>query len=228
MCITYILIIYVLYLYNTGIAPVERFIMDKGVNAQDPGRLSKKELENLGKQLPVSLYRLMALLSEGPKSGYDISTEVENEDLASWRDSFGNIYPNLKKLVELGIAEKMRDDFKGRKRIYYSLTATGRELLNSWLRAPAQRTPIKMELLFKLRFGYKLGIDAMLDHLLEYRDFCARNHPMFEKWYSEVRDSDESGLEHEMNRLTSDFWYRFTKSLLEWSEDTVKRLEQYQ
>ncbi len=189
--------------------------------------LSDGELKSLASSVPGSIFRLMALLGNGPKSGYDISTEISSEEFTSWKDSFGNIYPNLRKMVGLGLAEKQRDDFKGRKRVYYSLTSTGRELLDRWLMEPPQRTPVRMELLFKLKFSPHLGIGVILQHLSEYMNFCRMNHPMYEKWLADVERSAEGSLEYEVTRLTSDFWYRFTKTLLEWSEDTVERLERY-
>ncbi len=189
--------------------------------------LPEAELKALAANVPGSIFKLMALLGDGPKSGYDISTEVSSEEFLSWKDTFGNIYPNLRKMVDMGLAEKARDDFKGRKRVYYSLTGTGRQLLDWWLTEPAQRTPVRMELLFKLRFSAHLGPQVILRHLREYLYFCRMNHPMFEKWYSDVRRATEHSLEHEIERLTSDFWYRFTKMLLEWSEESVNRIEEY-
>lgn len=201
--------------------------MDSGKTQYKSKDLPLNETDILNDKIPGSIYRLMALLNNGPKSGYDISSEVASEELSSWKDSFGNIYPNLRKMVTMGLAEKQRDDFKGRKRVYYSLTDMGRELLDRWLQQPAGRTPVKSELLFKLRFSPHLGVDVVLDHLTEYMNFCKMNHPMYEKWIADVMNSNDSGLEYEVTRLTSDFWYRFTRTLLEWSEDTVKRLEEY-
>lgn len=220
---------YVYYMYIIHVSRMKKGkLMDSGELTEGLNDLPRKDMDSLAKQIPGSIFRLMALLSEGPKSGYDISMEVSSEELSNWKDSFGNIYPNLRKMVEMGLAEKQRDDFKGRKRVYYSLTEEGKKLIDWWLKEPAQRYPLKNELIFKLRFASRLGVNVILDHLRGYLSFCEQNHPMFDKWFSDVAQSEETGLEFEVIRLTSDFWYRYTKTLLEWSGDTVKRLEKYQ
>ncbi|PYI52519.1 PadR family transcriptional regulator [Paenibacillus flagellatus] len=51
-----------------------------------------------------SYYALLGLLAFGPHSGYDVKRRIEQQLSHFWSESYGQIYPNLKKLVEEGLA----------------------------------------------------------------------------------------------------------------------------
>ena len=87
---------------------------------------ASKEL--LGK-LSESALGLMAILSEKQMTGYELKKLIDKPEFIYWRDSFGSIYPNLKKITRLKLAEISRADMNGRRRIVYSLTGRGRELV---------------------------------------------------------------------------------------------------
>src|SRR5690242_7825213 len=76
---------------------------------------------------------VLGLLSLGPRSGYDINTVVDRSTRFFWAASYGQIYPELKRLEEEGLVEGEDQPNGGRNRRVYSLTAAGREALHDWL-----------------------------------------------------------------------------------------------
>jgi len=65
---------------------------------------------------------ILALLREGPRTGYQIMSEIEERSGGAWRPSPGAIYPALSQLADEGLITGEESD--GRRT--YSLTEAGR------------------------------------------------------------------------------------------------------
>ncbi len=97
---------------------------------------------------------LLGLLSLRPQTGYELKKMVEGSIGNFWSESFGQIYPALKRMVADGLAEVSDDEGTGgRERKVYRLTSTGHERLRAWLAMPAVEQVPRNELLLKLFFG---------------------------------------------------------------------------
>jgi DNA-binding PadR family transcriptional regulator len=65
---------------------------------------------------------ILALLSEGPRNGYQIMSEIEERSGGAWRPSPGAVYPALSQLADEGL---IAPEESGSKRMF-SLTDAGR------------------------------------------------------------------------------------------------------
>jgi DNA-binding PadR family transcriptional regulator len=65
---------------------------------------------------------ILALLSEGPRHGYQIIQDIAERSAGAWRVSPGSVYPALSALQDEGLV----DDEKVEGRRVYTLTADGR------------------------------------------------------------------------------------------------------
>ena len=74
----------------------------------------------------------LAFLRFGPRSGYDIKQSVEISTRFFWGASFGQIYPELRRLEEAGLVEVESEGSRGRK--VYRLTTAGARSVDEWLR----------------------------------------------------------------------------------------------
>jgi DNA-binding PadR family transcriptional regulator len=107
-------------------------------------------------QLTNTSYVLLGFLNAHPHSGYDIKRIADHSTRFFWQISYGQIYPELKRLVDLGLAAQEPGSRGGRTRNVYRITAKGRLALRSWL---AGSTPsagsfeMRDELLLKLFFS---------------------------------------------------------------------------
>jgi PadR family transcriptional regulator, regulatory protein AphA len=102
----------------------------------------------------ASRYAILGMLNFGNKSGYDIKKAIAASTANFWRESDGNIYPALKKLVEeKAVRPVSSKETSGRQRQVYKITDAGRVALREWLVQPtAPRSP-DSEFLLKLFFS---------------------------------------------------------------------------
>src|SRR5437868_15510344 len=93
------------------------------------------------------------MLTLKPMSGYDIRATIAESIAYFWTESYGQIYPTLKRLAKDKLVTRRGELARGRQRNVYSITDAGREALAEWLRRPAEARPPRNELLFKLFFA---------------------------------------------------------------------------
>ncbi|MFZ1084919.1 MAG: PadR family transcriptional regulator [Terracidiphilus sp.] len=109
---------------------------------------------------------LLGLLTIESMSGYDLGQTIRTSVGFIWNESYGQIYPNLKKLAALGCVSAKTERQKGKpdKRIY-SITAKGRERLVEWLAVEPQPEIARNELLLKLFFGAQVSPEISIEHV---------------------------------------------------------------
>ncbi len=112
--------------------------------------------------LSNSAYTILAMLSNGPKTGYDIKAKFDHTTRFFWAASYGQIYPELRRLAEIGLVNGV-DKTQGRRaRTEYAITEAGHEALLEWLRRPAVICELRDESLLKIFFADELEPDEAL------------------------------------------------------------------
>src|ERR1700691_4128902 len=97
---------------------------------------------------------LLGLLTIEPMSGYDLGQMIRVSIGHFWNESYGQIYPNLKKLEAQELVTAKTERQKGKPdRNIYSITPKGRERVALWLALPPQPEVPRNEMLLKLFFG---------------------------------------------------------------------------
>jgi PadR family transcriptional regulator AphA len=104
-------------------------------------------------ELSATAYVILGMLRNQPRSGYEIKQVVDNSARFFWAASYGQIYPELRKLAKAGLVEGEAQAQGGRKRTVYRLTASGREELRRWLAEDPTVLEIRDEGLLKLFFA---------------------------------------------------------------------------
>jgi DNA-binding PadR family transcriptional regulator len=112
----------------------------------------------------------LGLLALRPRSGYEIKQTIDRTTRFFWNASYGQIYPELRRLAADGLIEGEAAPRGGRARTVYSLTAAGRRRLEQWLVEPAFRVDIRDEGLLKLFFADLLPAEAALELVRIRRD----------------------------------------------------------
>ncbi len=117
-------------------------------------------------------YVILGILSIEPnKSGYDIRKAVEGSVGYFWGESYGQIYPTLKRLAAEGLIVPSGLPSATRKRRQeYSLTDAGRACLRDWLAVPFQNDPPRNEFLLKLFFGRAAAPSVSIAHVRDCRE----------------------------------------------------------
>jgi DNA-binding PadR family transcriptional regulator len=109
---------------------------------------------------------LLGLLTIQPMSGYDLGQTIRGSVGHFWNESYGQIYPNLKKLARDGFVSSKAELQKGKpERHIYSITKKGRERLENWLALPPQPEIPRNELLLKLFFGVQTSPEVLIGYM---------------------------------------------------------------
>jgi DNA-binding PadR family transcriptional regulator len=118
---------------------------------------------------------ILGFLSLGPRSGYDIKTVVDRSTRFFWAASYGQIYPELKRLEQEGLVEGEDRPTGGRNRRVYRLTKAGHEELVAWLYGATVTIELRDESLLRLFFA-----DALpYEHALELLEARKRGHEQY-------------------------------------------------
>jgi DNA-binding PadR family transcriptional regulator len=116
-------------------------------------------------QLNATAYVILGFVRGEPRSGYEIKALVDNSTRFFWAASYGQIYPELKRLAEAGLIAGKNLPTGGRKRTVYEITADGEEELRAWLRQPPHTFEMRDEGLLKLFFADALPREEALEIL---------------------------------------------------------------
>lgn len=109
---------------------------------------------------------LLGLLTIEPMSGYDLGLTIRGSVGHFWNESYGQIYPNLRRLAAEGLVTSKTEREKGKPdRHIYSITKKGREHLASWMAVPPQAEIPRNELLLKIFFGAQISADILIGYL---------------------------------------------------------------
>ena len=80
---------------------------------------------------------ILGMLAARPRSGYEIKQLVDNSARFFWAASYGQIYPELKRLEDAGLVTGADASQGARRRTVYRLTAKGTRAAKDWIdRAP--------------------------------------------------------------------------------------------
>jgi PadR family transcriptional regulator AphA len=104
-------------------------------------------------ELSATAYVILGMVSKEARSGYEIKSLVDNTTRFFWAASYGQIYPELKRLAEAGLVEGTDSPTGGRKRTVYSITEDGEAELKAWLQRPPETYEMREEGLLKLFFA---------------------------------------------------------------------------
>jgi DNA-binding PadR family transcriptional regulator len=109
---------------------------------------------------------ILGMLKLGIHTGYDIKKAIDTSTRFFWGASFGQIYPELRRLSDAGLI-KGRPDPRGQvKRTAYSLTPKGERALHDWLTDSESFTfEMRDESLLRLFFGDALSREEVVANL---------------------------------------------------------------
>ncbi|HEY5942849.1 MAG TPA: PadR family transcriptional regulator [Solirubrobacterales bacterium] len=120
-------------------------------------------------QLSPTAYVILGFVRSEPRSGYEIKALVDESTRFFWAASYGQIYPELKRLSEAGLIVGSDSPTGGRKRTVYEITADGTDELRAWLRQAPETFEMRDEGLLKLFFADALPHEEAIEILRSMR-----------------------------------------------------------
>jgi DNA-binding PadR family transcriptional regulator len=165
-------------------------------------------------------YALLALLSSGPKHGFQLAHDFEAGTGEMWPLNTGQVYTTLQRLERDGLVDG-DDDSEGPQNVFH-LTDAGRDDLAEWLRTPPDlTTPPRDELVIKLLVALRVpGIDATELSQIHRRHLIETMHE-----YTRLK---EDGDEHDIGLLlVADAEIFRLEAMVRWldaADSRIKRL----
>ena len=152
---------------------------------------------------------ILGMLRLGARTGYDIKQTIEYSTRFFWNASYGQIYPELRRLEESGLVESEPEPGSARKRTLYTLTSAGEQALLDWLTGPGDLFDMRDEALLKLFFGDLLTPEQVLANLRRRRD-------SFESVLELLREIDARRVEEESELVYTAKALHYGIDLVQW------------
>jgi DNA-binding PadR family transcriptional regulator len=168
---------------------------------------------------------LLGLLSLGPMSGYDIRRLISQSIGHFWSESYGQIYPGLKRLAAAGLVAKKTERGKGSPdRHVYSLTAEGREHLRRWLKVPVAKEVPRSELLLKLFFGAHVSPSVSREHVQTYLELHQKELQTYRAIAKKLRKEEANDPQLPFWLMTLKMGQHRSRAMVKWCEETLAEL----
>lgn len=106
---------------------------------------------------------ILGLLALAPRTGYDVKQVTDRSTRFFWGASYGQIYPELRRLETAGLVASSEEPRGRLRRRLYRITEAGRTVLDDWLSAPEEQTDVRDEGLLKLFFGELMPREQLLE-----------------------------------------------------------------
>jgi PadR family transcriptional regulator AphA len=126
------------------------------------------------KELSPTAKVIAGLLMLQPRSGYEIKQFIDRSTRFFWTASYGQIYPELRRLAKEGLVEGDAEATGQRARTTYRLTRQGKQAVRAWLREPPNTFELRHEGLLKVFLADALPPSERPQRLLDMRDLHLR------------------------------------------------------
>lgn len=169
---------------------------------------------------------ILGLLSETPLSGYQIKKYIDGRFHFFWNESYGQLYPALKSLVNQGlITETPTDPIQRRARRTYAITSAGLEQLRQWLQLPVERESVRLEVLLKMYFSHLIDPAVMSGHVRRFQQVHAADLQILQLYASELQAIPDRDPNHRQVLRVIDFGVKVNQAYLDWCRETLEFLE---
>jgi DNA-binding PadR family transcriptional regulator len=169
-------------------------------------------------ELSATAYVILGMLAWRPMSGYDVKATVDRSTRFFWAASYGQIYPELRRLAEAGLVEGEDESQGGRRRTVFRLTGGGREALERWLGEPPQTFETRDEGLLKLFFA-----DAAPDTAAATLDVKRAYH---EAKLDQLRQIEAAGAPEGYSAMVLRFGIEHSEWTVEWCRREAESLRE--
>ena len=105
---------------------------------------------------------ILGLLRFSPRTGYDVKRVTDFSTRFFWRASYGQIYPELRRLEGAGLVRASEEPRGRRPRRVYELTPKGERALSAWLLEDTDLYEVRDEGLLRLFFGELVEREELL------------------------------------------------------------------
>jgi PadR family transcriptional regulator, regulatory protein AphA len=166
---------------------------------------------------------ILGMLSLGSQTGYEIKNFVDKTTRHFWAASYGQIYPELRKLEEEGLVRGTFEPTGGRARTVFELTDAGRVALQAWLGSDTELTnELRDEGMLKLFFSDSGSAQLRIDNIRAKRHRCERKLAQLRELEPHASQGPEGPY------LTLQLGIRMQECVIDWCLSTEQALMEKQ
>src|SRR3989440_3413347 len=161
---------------------------------------------------------ILGMIAFGRRTGYDIKTFVDRTTRYFWAASYGQIYPELKRLEDQGLVRGRPEPTGGRARTVYELTSAGEAALRDWLASDEEPLyELRDEGMLKLFFSDSLP-ERRIENIRAMRTRQERKLAQLRAIESHAKEGPPGAY------LTLQLGIGSTEWFIEWCAATERRL----
>lgn len=164
---------------------------------------------------------ILGVLAVEPRSGYDIKTLTDKSTRHFWAASYGQIYPELKRLSDAGLVEGEEEPHGGRKRTVYRITRQGHKALAAWLTSDEMTHELRDEGLLKLFFAATQDPETVAAVIRQKRDAHAAAIAEFREIEPFAASAERFGPAQ-----TLAYGIAYNEFAVRWCDETLKQIEE--
>ncbi len=169
-------------------------------------------------ELSPTAHVILGMLGWRPMSGYEMKSIVDKSTRFFWAASYGQIYPELRRLAKAGLVEGEADPQGARKRNVYRLTEAGRAALRGWLARDPEVFELRDEGLLKLFFASATDGDSAASTLAA----MGREHRAI---VEELEATEAAGPPGGFAYIVLRYGIEFHEWIADWAENARRALE---
>lgn len=161
---------------------------------------------------------ILGMIAFGKRTGYDIKAFVDKTTRYFWAASYGQIYPELRRLEDQGLVCGRAEPAGGRARTVYELTPAGNAALQAWLGSDLEPLyELRDEGMLKLFFSDSLPA-SRVENIRAMRERTERKLAHLRAIEAFARQGPPGPY------LTLELGIGMTEWLIDWCNGTERRL----
>jgi DNA-binding PadR family transcriptional regulator len=171
-------------------------------------------------------FAILGMLTLGPMSGYEIRQLMSQSIAHFWSESYGQLYPSLKKLETAKLVTKRTEPGQKRDKHIYTITPTGHDRLQEWLEGSPKPQPPRSELLLKLFFLAPQDGATSIEHVTRARNRAIED--LRHLGYIEEKISSEHAGHPQLQQwlYTLSFGRHRVEAVVRWADEVLNDLNQ--
>jgi DNA-binding PadR family transcriptional regulator len=173
-------------------------------------------------------FAILGILMLGPSSGYEIAKFCREVLNSFWSESYGQIYPRLKQLVEQGLVKKKELPGSNRRKAIYTITAKGRKAVAAWAAQPSAPQPVRNEMLLKVFFGAELPLETSRQQIAQFLDGQEHALGFLKSVEKELASVELTERQRVHWHMTIRMGIHVIRARIKWAKESLVELERFE
>ncbi|MEK6264247.1 MAG: PadR family transcriptional regulator [Clostridium sp.] len=172
-------------------------------------------------------YVLLGLLQEEELSGYEMKKIIDTRMSFFWQESFGQIYPELSKMIEEGLIDFSNIESKEkikRGKTKYKITLNGEKELKEWMQAENEKDTSRSEFLLKMFLSTNKNVEEMRKHITAFKELSEQKLELFNLFDMQLNKDIEMHNNHRQILCVLNLGIRQAKLYIDWSKEILENL----